>query len=60
MCLRKTKGRKERRDSTIDEETGRVTVKCVGFMIIMCEHTHMHRRCRERKELSLLCVCARV
>lgn len=35
-------GRKKEKGSTIDEETGRVTVKCVGFMIIMCEHTHMH------------------
>lgn len=33
-------GRK--RDGTIDEETGRVTENSVGFMIIMCEHAHMH------------------
>lgn len=39
---RKDKEGRRKRDGIVDEETGRVTVKSVGFMIIMCEHTHMH------------------
>lgn len=51
----KDKEEERKRDITIDEETGRVTVKCAGFMIIMCEHTHITEGIERDREL--LCVC---